>query len=75
MAIFEKDPVREYRGDPRRLAHSVLQDLLTAREQAVMELAQIECKSFDEYRARFGKLQGLDIAINVCKEVQRKLEA
>jgi hypothetical protein len=75
MAIVEKDPVREYRGDPRRLARSVLQELTEAREKAVNELATIECKTFDEYRLRKGRIDGLDIAINVCKEVQRKLEA
>lgn len=75
MAIVEKDPVREFRGDPRRLAHSVLRELEESRAQAIHQLATIECKTFDEYRQRFGLIQGLDIAIAVCKEVQRKLEA
>jgi hypothetical protein len=74
MAIAERDPVREFRGDPRRLAHSVLQQLEDMRRFAVEELGTIECKTFDEYRARRGKIEGLDIAIAVCKEVQRKLE-
>jgi hypothetical protein len=75
MAIVEKDPVREFRGDPRRLAHSVLNDLRQARAAIVEQLATIECKTFDEYRLRKGKIEGLDIAISVCQEVQRKLEA
>jgi hypothetical protein len=75
MAIVEKEPVREYRGDPRRLARSVLQELTERRAAVVEELATIDCKTFDEYRARRGRIEGLDIAISVCKEVQRKLEA
>jgi hypothetical protein len=75
MPIVEKDPVREYRGDPRRLAHSVLGELMAARAAAINELATITCASFDEYKARRGKIEGLDIAISVCQEVQRKLEA
>lgn len=75
MATIEQEPVREFRGDPRRLAHSVLQELDRSRAEAVRQLATIECKTFDEYRQRFGKIQGLDIAISVCQEVQRKLEA
>ncbi len=75
MAIREQDPVREYTGDPRRLARSVLHELTTARAAAVDELATIDCADFAAYRARKGKIEGLDIAISVCKEVQRKLEA
>lgn len=75
MGIAEKDPVREFRGDPRRLAHSVLHELQQARALAVDELARIVCQTFDEYKARRGKIEGLDIAISVCQEVQRKLEA
>lgn len=75
MAILEQEPVRGYQGDPRRLAHSVMQELKVARAAAVNELATIECKTFDEYRARRGKIEGIDIAISVCQEVQRKLEA
>jgi hypothetical protein len=75
MTIVEKEPVREFRGDPRRLARSVLQELTEARARAVDELATVVCQTFDDYRARRGKIEGLDIAISVCKEVQRKLEA
>lgn len=75
MPISEKDPVREYVGDPRRLAHTVLGELMKAREAAIEQLATIECRTFDHYRAIRGKIEGLDIAISVCKEVQRKLEA
>lgn len=75
MSIVEKDPVREFVGDHHRLARTLLQLLQHARNQAVEELAKIECKSFDEYRARRGKIEGLDIAIKFCEEAQRKLEA
>jgi hypothetical protein len=75
MAIAEKEPVREYAGDPRRLAHTVLGELKKSRDAAIEQLATIECKTYDQYRAIRGKIEGLDIAISVCKEVQRKLEA
>jgi len=75
MAMIEKDPVREFTGDPRRLAVSLLNELQRERARLVEELASIECKTFDEYRHRRGKIEGLDIALNFCKEVQRKLEA
>jgi hypothetical protein len=73
--IHEIDPVREFTGDPRRLAISLQQMLQELRQQLVEQLASIECKTFDEYRARRGKIEGIDIAINFCKEAQRKLEA
>jgi hypothetical protein len=75
MVMIEKEPVREFRGDTRRLAHSLLGELQNAREAAINEIATITCSTFDEYKARRGKIEGLDIAISVCKEVQRKLEA
>lgn len=75
MAIVEKDPVREFRGDPRRLALSLLNELEKTRKQLADELASMRCETFDAYKERFGKIEGLDIAIHVCKEVQRKLEA
>jgi len=73
--ITEKDPVREFMGDHHALARNLLQLLQTARAAAVEELAKIECKTFDEYRARRGKIEGLDIAIYFCKEAQQILEA
>jgi len=73
--IHEIDPVREFAGDPRRLAIALQQMLQELRQQLVEQLASIECKTFDEYRARRGKIEGIDIAINFCKEAQRKLEA
>lgn len=75
MAIREEDPVREFMGDPRRLAGSVLNELTRARAEEIANLASVECKTFEEYRNRFGKIEGLDIAIAVCKSVQKKLEA
>jgi hypothetical protein len=75
MAIHEKDPVREFVGDHRQLTRNLLAELSRVRAAAVEELATIECKSFDEYRLRKGKIEGIDIAIHLCKETQRKLEA
>jgi hypothetical protein len=75
MSIVEKEPVREFLGDPRRLARSVLAELQERRAAAVNELATLECKTFEDYRLRKGRIEGLDIAISVCQEVQRKLEA
>ncbi len=71
----EMEPVREFSGDPRRLTHSVLHELRTARAKFVEELGAVELKTFDEYRNRRGKIEGLDIAISICEAVQRKLEA
>lgn len=73
--IHEMEPVREFTGDPRRLATNLLSELVKQRADLVEQLAVIECTTFDEYRARRGKIEGIDIAINFCKEVQRKLEA
>jgi hypothetical protein len=75
MAIKELDPVREYQGDPRRLAGSVLTELESMRAQLVEEIGTIQCTTFEEYRNRFGKIEGIDIAISICKQVQKKLEA
>ena len=73
MAIHEKEPVREFVGDHHRLTRNLLGELKRAREAAIDELATIECKTFDEYRARKGKIEGIDIAIHLCQEVQSKL--
>ena len=73
--IKEVDPVREFTGDTRRLTGTILQMLERARATAVEELATIQLKTFEEYRARRGMIEGLDIAINFCKEAQKKLEA
>lgn len=74
-SIVEQDPVREFTGDTRQLARSVLVELAQQRAELVEQLATIKCSTFDEYTARFGKIEGLDIAIDVCKKVQAKLEA
>lgn len=73
--ISEKEPVREFIGDHRSLARNLLHNLQLKRADAVQEIATIQCKSFEEYRARFGKIEGLDIAIAACKEEQSKLGA
>jgi hypothetical protein len=73
--IHEVSPVREFTGDTRVLGASVLRELQAQRERLKEEIATIECKTFDEYRSRRGRIEGLDIAIGICKEIQRKLEA
>jgi hypothetical protein len=75
MVTTERDPVREYQGDPRRLAGSVLAELQRSRAQLVEEIGTIQCTTFEEYRNRFGKIEGIDIAISICQQVQKKLEA
>lgn len=72
---IEQDPVREFTGDSRLLTHSVLLELQKERATLVEQLATLELKTFDEYRNRRGKIEGLDIAINICQRVQAKLEA
>jgi len=73
--IREVEPVREFTGDSRRLTMTLLQMLERERAVTIEQLATLELKTFDEYRARRGKIEGLDIAINFCKEAQSKLEA
>jgi len=72
---FEMEPVREFTGDSRRLTMTLLQMLQAERAKQAEQLATLELKTFDEYRARRGQIEGLDIAINFCKEAQSKLEA
>lgn len=73
--VQEVEPVREFTGDTRVLGVSVLRALEQQREQLKEEIATINCATFDEYRSRRGRIEGLDIAIQICKEIQRKLEA
>lgn len=73
--IHEADPVREFTGDTRRMTHSVLNELQRERARIVEELGTIELKTFEEYRHRRGRIDGLDIAIKICKDVQKQLEA
>ena len=73
--VVEQEPVREFTGDHHRLARTLLQMLEAERNNRVDEIARRDCKTFDEYRNLRGKIDGLDIAINFCKEAQRKLEA
>jgi len=74
-SIQELEPVKEFSGDHIQLSINLLRQLQLARAEQVEQLATIECKTFDEYRARRGKIEGLDIAINFCKEQQSKLGA
>ena len=73
--LVEMEPVREFTGDHHTLARTLMQVLQKARADLVEELATVDLKTFDEYRARRGKIEGLDIAINFCKEAQKRLEA
>jgi hypothetical protein len=73
--IIELEPVREFTGDSRRLTLTLLQMLERERAVQAEQLAILDLQTFDEYRARRGKIEGLDIAINFCKEAQSKLEA
>lgn len=75
VGMVELEPVREFTGDHRRLSMTLLKMLEAERSKEVEDLARIDLKTFDEYRARRGKIEGLDIAINFCKEAQSKLEA
>jgi hypothetical protein len=76
MAIIEKDqPVRFFSGDTRQLTSSVLGELRKARALLVDQIASVDCKTFEEYRNRRGKIEGLDMAIDVCQKVMAKLEA
>jgi hypothetical protein len=73
--VHELEPVREFTGDTRVLGVSVHRALVEQRAKLIEEIGTIECKTFDEYRNRRGRIEGLDIAIQICKEIQRKLEA
>ena len=73
--IAEKEPVREFAGDHHTLARNLLQSLQVHRAELVEQLATLELKTFDEYRNRRGKIEGIDIAIDFCKKAQHKLEA
>lgn len=78
--IHEREPVREFIGDHRALSIGLLRKLQQLREQLVAEVAQGGVnngfiKSFEDYRNHCGKIEGIDIAIGLCKEVQNQLEA
>lgn len=73
--IVEQEPVREFAGDPRHLAFSVLRELQTERQRLINELGTLYLKTMEEYRERRGKIDGIDIAISICQKVQGKLEA
>lgn len=73
--IHEVEPVREFTGDTRALGMSVLRALENERAKLIEQIGTIKCKTFDEYTERHGRIEGLDIAIGICKEIQRKLEA
>lgn len=73
--VQELEPVREFTGDNQRLTMTLLQMLERERATQVEQLATLHLATFEDYRARRGQIEGLDIAINFCKEAQRKLEA
>lgn len=73
--VVERDPVREFTGDTRRMTHSVLNELVRERARVVEEIGTIELRNMEEYRHRRGQIVGLDIAIKICKDVQAQLEA
>lgn len=75
QGIVEVDPVREFTGDPRRLAVSLLEALQRQRAQLVETIATRDAENFEEYRFWRGQIDGIDIAINFCKEHQKKAEA
>ena len=75
MAIHEREPVREFTGDHISLALNLLVRLKEQRKVIVDRLATTDCATFDEYRNLRGKIDGLDIAISLCQEVQAKLQS
>ena len=67
------EPVTEFMGDHDRLSRSLLKVLQNERESHAAALAKGGPKDFAEYRNRVGVIEGLDIAIGHCQEVQRQL--
>lgn len=78
--IHEREPVREFTGDHHQLAINLMRRLEQQRASLVEQLAKAGVsggfiKSLDDYRFHCGKIEGIDIAINLCKEAQSKLGA
>lgn len=67
------EPVREFTGDHRRLTVKLLP--LLEQQRAILAEALVKGgpKDFAEYRNRVGVIEGLDIAIERCKQVQSQL--
>lgn len=73
--VVEMEPVREFTGDHNLLSLTLLKMLEAERARWVEVIATRDCETFEAYRNLRGRIEGLDIAINFCKEAQRKLEA
>lgn len=71
--IREFEPVREFTGDHRRLATTLLKVLEELRLVTAEMLVKGSPKDFAEYRHACGKIEGLDIAIAQCKKAQAQL--
>lgn len=72
-AIGGGEPVREFTGDHRRLAINLLPQMEQQRATLAEALVKGGPKDFAEYRNRVGVIEGLDIAIGLCKQVQSQL--
>jgi hypothetical protein len=60
-------------GDHARLARTLLQMLIKAREEQAAAIVKGGPKDFPEYRNRIGVIEGLDTAIALCEHAQRQL--
>lgn len=73
--VVEQEPVRGFTGDHHRLNATLMQMLQTQRADFASFLAVGQgVTSYDQYRYRVGQIEGLDIAINFCKQAQEKLQ-
>lgn len=71
--VVEMEPVREFTGDHHRLALTLHQLLIKAREEHAAAIVKGGPKDFPEYRNRVGVIEGLDTAIALCEQAQRQL--
>lgn len=71
--VIEQEPVREFMGDHRRLATSLLASLQAERENAAATIVKGGPRDYAEYRHRVGVIEGLDLAIAYCKDAQDRL--
>jgi len=74
MAIVEREPVREFTGDHHRLAMTLMQMLQAQRDQAAALLVKKSAKDYADYTNACGRIDGLDIAISLCKQQQERLQ-
>lgn len=63
-----------YAGDDRRLPLTLLAGLEAERTRESEALVQGIAKTFDDYRWRVGKIQGLTSAIELCKNAMKDSE-